>query len=75
MLRKQRQEQNIPSSPKYFSYITDAKTGEQYYKMTRDYWKDREEQNWSHLDDLYGYDNNENIQEHQEEDNDVVENE
>lgn len=39
--------------PKYFTETYDDVTGEPVYKYIRDYWKDREEKNFSHLDEIY----------------------
>ena len=49
--RRKRQEAGIEYQAKYFQQIQDNETGEVYYKFSRDYWKDREEQNWELLDD------------------------
>jgi hypothetical protein len=39
--------------PAYFESYKCELSGETAYKMKRDYWKDREQQNFNHLPDLF----------------------
>ena len=41
--------------PHYFVKATDADSGEEFFKYggNRDYWADRRNQDWGHLDDLF----------------------
>jgi hypothetical protein len=38
---------------KYFEETVDEDTGENSYKYIRDYWADRKNKNWAHMDDLF----------------------
>ncbi len=55
-LRKYREEN--PGNdyvPHYFVQVADEDTGEEVFKygLNRDYWEDRKNKDWGHLDDLF----------------------
>ena len=38
---------------KYFEEYEDPESGEKGYKYVRDYWADRKNKNWAHLENLF----------------------
>lgn len=51
--RRKLAEEGQEYKAKYFELFEDPETGEQMWRLCRDYWKDRAIKNWSHLADLY----------------------
>jgi hypothetical protein len=54
-MRKDRESQGEIYQPKYFEKYVDPVTGEEGFKYGggRDYWTDRKNKNWAHLEDLF----------------------
>ena len=51
--RREEEKRKITWKPKYFTESYDDLTGELVYRYSRDYWKDRNEGNFFHLDDIF----------------------
>jgi hypothetical protein len=53
--RKERETNKTEHEPKYFTQVVDPDSGDKYYAYggARDYWKDRMNQDWAHLDKIY----------------------
>ena len=53
--RKIHEQNKTEHTPKYFTQVEDKDSGEKYYAYggARDYWKDRINQDWDHLDKIY----------------------
>jgi hypothetical protein len=51
--RKEREADGIEWKPVYFEEKVDEITKENSFVFTGQYWKDREEQNWSKLSDIF----------------------
>ena len=52
--RNRRKEmEGIIYKSKYFEEYVDPESGEQGYKYIRDYWTDRKNSDWSHMEDLF----------------------
>ena len=52
-MRKDREMQGHEYKSRYFEEAFDEESGEKYYKYVRDYWQDRKNADWSHLEDLF----------------------
>ncbi len=52
-MRKKREAEGIEWKAYYFEEYQDPESGEVYYKYIRDYWKDRKEQMWEHLQEIF----------------------
>ena len=52
-MRKMRETQGEEWKACYFEEYHDPDSGEKYYKYIRDYWKDRQDGNWSHLKEIF----------------------
>ena len=52
--RKKREKEVVDWKPNYFEEYIDPDTGTQEFKLIRDYWEDSKNQDWSHLPDLFG---------------------
>lgn len=53
-MRKAREEAGTEYECKYFEEYTDPDSGEKGYRYgKRDYWADRKNKNWSHLEDIF----------------------
>jgi len=50
-MRKEREAQNTEWKAAYFEECDEK--GEKYYKYIRDYWKDREKGEWSHMAHIF----------------------
>lgn len=44
---------DLKHTAQYFEEYTCSHSGEVAYRLKRDYWKDKTEQKWSHLPDLF----------------------
>lgn len=53
-MRKERETAGIEYECKYFEEYTDPDSGEKGYRYgKRDYWTDRKNKDWKHLDDIF----------------------
>jgi hypothetical protein len=52
-MRKDKETLGIEHKAKYFEESVDPDSGERYYKYVRDYWEDRRQGDWKHMEDLF----------------------
>lgn len=52
-VRKQREQEGVEWDPKWFSRDVHPVTGDQYWRFTRDYWRNRASHKWDACDDIF----------------------